>query len=138
MIDTHAHLQMPDFREDRADVIDNADQAGIAYIVVVGFDIGSSIDAISMAEKNQSQQGQSVHPAWRFQTLRLPPYHLPAIIPELPGSGRPSKPGQQRRRPKKTGFATGIFASYYRSSKHKRRRFCSELLDGASSLAIID
>jgi TatD DNase family protein len=52
VIDTHAHLQMPDFLDDWAEVVENAERAGIECIVMVGFDIDSSKDALSMAEKN--------------------------------------------------------------------------------------
>lgn len=52
MIDTHAHLQMPDFAEDWPKVLDNAERAGIEYTVVIGFDIQSSKRAIWMSEQN--------------------------------------------------------------------------------------
>ncbi len=53
MIDTHAHLQMPDFDEDLTDVLDNATHEGIECIILVGFDVASGKKAIAIAERRE-------------------------------------------------------------------------------------
>jgi len=63
VIDTHAHLQMPDFAEDWPEMLDSADKAGIEHIVVIGFDIGSSTQAIALAEQNEKLLASvGIHP----------------------------------------------------------------------------
>jgi len=52
IIDTHAHLYMPQFDRDRAEVINRAREAGIAAIVNVGIDLKSSEYAVKLAEVN--------------------------------------------------------------------------------------
>jgi len=50
IVDTHAHLDMPSFSEDRADVITRAREAGVGTIISVGVDLSSSQRAIALAE----------------------------------------------------------------------------------------
>lgn len=50
LIDTHAHLEMPEFDEDRGEVIQSARTSGIDYILTVGIDIEACQQAISLAE----------------------------------------------------------------------------------------
>lgn len=52
MIDSHAHLQMPDFAGDWAKVLDDAEAAGIEYVAVIGFDLESSKRAVALCEQN--------------------------------------------------------------------------------------
>jgi TatD DNase family protein len=54
VIDTHAHLQMPDFAPDWPKALDNAKEAGIEYTVIIGYDVDSSRRAIAMAEQSGS------------------------------------------------------------------------------------
>ena len=49
MIDSHAHLHSPEFDEDRADVIARARADGLALIIEVGTDLGSSGRAVSLS-----------------------------------------------------------------------------------------
>ncbi len=51
LIDTHAHLEMREFDDDREDVIRRAREAGVEYIVTIGTTIESSRDAVLLAEK---------------------------------------------------------------------------------------
>jgi TatD DNase family protein len=51
LIDTHAHLDMREFNDDREDVIKRARDAGVEYIVTVGTTVESSRDAVLLAEK---------------------------------------------------------------------------------------
>ncbi len=52
MIDTHAHLQMPEFAGDWPAPLDNAERAGIECVIVIGFDVESSKRAVAMAEEH--------------------------------------------------------------------------------------
>jgi TatD DNase family protein len=51
LIDTHAHLEMREFNDDREDVIKRAREAGVEYIVTIGTTVESSRDAVLLAEK---------------------------------------------------------------------------------------
>lgn len=49
--DTHAHLDYPDYRDDFADVIARAQNAGISKMISIGTSLDSSERAIRLAEK---------------------------------------------------------------------------------------
>ncbi|HID87967.1 MAG TPA: TatD family deoxyribonuclease [Anaerolineae bacterium] len=51
LIDTHAHLDFPQFDDDREEVIQRALEAGVAQIITIGVDLESSRAAIALAEK---------------------------------------------------------------------------------------
>jgi TatD DNase family protein len=51
LIDSHAHLDMPEFDQDRDEVIQRARDNGIDYILAVGIDIESCRQAIVLAEE---------------------------------------------------------------------------------------
>jgi TatD DNase family protein len=51
LIDTHAHLDYPDFANDLDDVLRRASDAGVARIITIGTSIESSRRAIALAEK---------------------------------------------------------------------------------------
>ncbi len=51
LIDTHAHLEMREFNDDRDEVIRRAREAGVEYIVTIGTTVESSRDAVMLAEK---------------------------------------------------------------------------------------
>ena len=51
LIDTHAHLEMPEYNQDRKDVIKKANDSGIDYILTIGIDIKACHQAISLAEE---------------------------------------------------------------------------------------
>jgi TatD DNase family protein len=53
LIDTHAHLQWTNFDADRERVITRARKADVKYIVNIGFDLNSSMEAIELAEKHE-------------------------------------------------------------------------------------
>jgi len=50
LIDTHAHLQWPDFDKDREQVINRAFAAGVSAIVSVGYDLDASLEAAQIAK----------------------------------------------------------------------------------------
>jgi TatD DNase family protein len=51
LIDTHAHLQMKDYDDDRAVVIARAAAEGVDCIINASFDLPSSQEAVKLAEK---------------------------------------------------------------------------------------
>ena len=51
LIDTHAHLDMREFNDDREDVIKRAREAGVEYIITIGSTVESSRDAVLLADK---------------------------------------------------------------------------------------
>jgi len=53
LIDSHAHLDMTDFRKDRQEVIERAFQNGIVHIVSIGIDLKSSVAALELARTNR-------------------------------------------------------------------------------------
>ncbi len=51
IIDTHAHLTKSDYRNDRDQVIKRAQDAGVEYIINVGYDLATSAASVELAEK---------------------------------------------------------------------------------------
>jgi TatD DNase family protein len=51
LIDTHAHLDYPDFRADFDDVLRRATEAGVTRIITIGTSVESSRRAVDLAEK---------------------------------------------------------------------------------------
>src|SRR5438128_206327 len=54
LIETHAHLDYPDFANDFGDVLRRANEAGVTRILTIGTSIASSRRAIDLAEKNSN------------------------------------------------------------------------------------
>lgn len=54
LIDSHAHLDMPEFNKDRSEVIQRAHQSGINYMITVGIDVESCRCAIALSEEFES------------------------------------------------------------------------------------
>ncbi|RME31120.1 MAG: hydrolase TatD, partial [Thermoflexia bacterium] len=52
LVDTHAHLDFPPYREDREEVIARARAAGVARILNVGADLESSRASVELAERH--------------------------------------------------------------------------------------
>src|SRR5438067_5141106 len=52
LIDTHAHLDFPDFATDLEDVLRRANDAGVTRIITIGTSLESSRRAIELAEKH--------------------------------------------------------------------------------------
>lgn len=65
LIDTHAHLDFPDFENDLEDVLRRAEQAGVKRVITIGTSIQSSRRAIELAE---------AHPAI-FAAIGVHPSH---------------------------------------------------------------
>ena len=51
LIDTHAHLDYPDFAADFEDILGRATAAGVTRIITIGTSLGSSRAAVELAEK---------------------------------------------------------------------------------------
>ncbi|MCP4264333.1 MAG: YchF/TatD family DNA exonuclease [Candidatus Brocadiaceae bacterium] len=51
IIDTHAHLDFPDFKNDIDDVIKRAGEVGVEYIINVGTSLNTSIESIELSRK---------------------------------------------------------------------------------------
>jgi TatD DNase family protein len=65
LIDTHAHLDFPDFANDLGDVIRRAADAGVTRIITIGTSIESSRRAIELAEKYPAVYAAiGVHPSY--------------------------------------------------------------------------
>jgi TatD DNase family protein len=52
LIDTHAHLDYPDFQEDFAAVLQRAAEAGVTRMITIGTSVESSRRAVALAEKH--------------------------------------------------------------------------------------
>src|SRR5881227_3404358 len=51
LIETHAHLDYPDFAGDFTDVLGRANEAGVTRIITIGTSVESSRRAVDLAEK---------------------------------------------------------------------------------------
>lgn len=54
LIDSHAHLEMKEFDNDRNEVIERAKQAGVDFIVSVGTNLGLSRKAVTLADQYEN------------------------------------------------------------------------------------
>ncbi len=62
-IDTHAHIQMPEFDADREEVLARAKAAGIGLMITVGFHLETSRQAVEAAQRYpQVYASVGVHP----------------------------------------------------------------------------
>ncbi len=63
LIDTHCHLDLPQFDEDREEVLARAAAAGISTLVTIGIDLDHSRSAITLAERHpQVYATAGIHP----------------------------------------------------------------------------
>ena len=53
-IDSHAHIQLPQFNHDRDAVLKRAHEAALSAILVIGFDVKTSRGAVELAEKHEN------------------------------------------------------------------------------------
>lgn len=54
LVDTHAHIDFPDFDRDRSEVIKRASKAGVERIINVGCNLKRSRSSVALAEKNDN------------------------------------------------------------------------------------
>src|SRR5438552_17600759 len=65
LIETHAHLDYPDFANDLEDVLRRAADAGVTRIIPIGSSVESSRRAIDLAEKYPAVYAAiGVHPSY--------------------------------------------------------------------------
>lgn len=63
MIDSHVHLNHPDFGADFDDVVERAQQAGVNKMVNIGFDLPSSRETVVLTDRHAFMYGAvGVHP----------------------------------------------------------------------------
>ena len=63
IIDTHGHLDMPEFADDREEVIRRAQEAGVNTMITIGINPESNLRAIRLAEKYPNvYAGVGIHP----------------------------------------------------------------------------
>ena len=63
IVDTHGHLDMPEFDEDREEVIRRAFEAGVKTIITIGINPESNLKAIQLAERYSNiYAGVGIHP----------------------------------------------------------------------------
>ena len=63
LIDSHAHLELSEFDDDREDVIQRAKENGVEYIVTVGINLEDSRNAVALAERYDNiYAAVGVHP----------------------------------------------------------------------------
>jgi TatD DNase family protein len=68
LVETHAHLDYPDFANDLDDVLRRANEAGVTRIITIGTSIESSRRAVDLAEKYSSIYAViGVHPTYAGQ-----------------------------------------------------------------------
>ncbi len=53
-IDSHAHIQISQFDRDRDAVLKRAHKAAVSTILIIGFDVETSLGAVELAEKHNS------------------------------------------------------------------------------------
>ncbi|MCB9892328.1 MAG: TatD family hydrolase [Planctomycetes bacterium] len=73
LIDAHAHLFFDSYDQDRDAVIANAQREGIAHVVTVGTDLGSSRVALAMAQHD---------PGWQTATAGIHPHDSRTTLDE--------------------------------------------------------
>jgi TatD DNase family protein len=85
LIDSHAHLDMIDFAEDRGDTIQRARSAGITHIIDAGIDIASSSAAIELTRcYNFISAAVGIHPQESKET-KITDIEQVAILAQHPG-----------------------------------------------------
>ena len=63
LIDTHAHLDFPDFQDDLPSIIARAREAGVTRIITIGTSVESSRRAVALAEQHEEVYAVvGVHP----------------------------------------------------------------------------
>ncbi|MBN2564447.1 MAG: TatD family hydrolase, partial [Candidatus Eisenbacteria bacterium] len=63
MIDTHVHLNLKDYRKDKREVIRRAAEAGVRFMINVGFDLKTSRESLELASDNPNIRASvGVHP----------------------------------------------------------------------------
>lgn len=92
LIDTHTHLHCEHFNEDRETVIQRANEAGVACMIEIGYDVPSSQAAIALAEQYpqvfaivglQPNHAHEASPDWLEQIRTLATHPKVVAIGEI-------------------------------------------------------
>lgn len=63
LIDTHAHLDMPEFEPDRQQALERAFAGGLDHVITIGIDVRSSLRAVDLARHHpRISAGVGCHP----------------------------------------------------------------------------
>ena len=73
LIDSHAHIQLSQFNGDRDAVLKRAHEASVSTILVIGFDMETSLGAVELAEK---------HPQV-YATVGMHPHDAKNLTPDI-------------------------------------------------------
>ena len=74
LIDTHCHLDFPEFDQDRPDVIKRARKAGVAYIINIGTSVRTTKLSVELANKNPMI----------YTSLGIHPHHAKEVGGKVP------------------------------------------------------
>lgn len=92
LIDTHAHLALPQFADDREEAIARARAAGVARMVEIGYDLPSSRAALALAEAHpeifavvgiQPNHAHEVSAGWEAELRNLAAHPKAVAIGEI-------------------------------------------------------
>ena len=72
-IDSHTHIQISQFDPDRDAVLKRALEAGVSTILVIGFDLKTSLGAVELAEKHENL----------FATVGMHPHDAKDLTPDV-------------------------------------------------------
>ena len=72
-IDSHAHIQLSQFNRDRDTVLKRSHEAAVSTILVIGFDMETSLGAVELAEKH----------AQIYATVGMHPHDAKDLTPEI-------------------------------------------------------
>ncbi|MDE0634399.1 MAG: TatD family hydrolase [Candidatus Poribacteria bacterium] len=72
-IDSHTHIQISQFDPDRDAVLKRALEAGVSTILVIGFDLETSLGAVELAEKHENL----------FATVGMHPHDAKDLTPDV-------------------------------------------------------
>ncbi len=63
LVDTHAHLDMPEFDADRQQTLERAFNEGVGHVITIGIDLASSARAVGLASRhNRISASVGCHP----------------------------------------------------------------------------
>lgn len=86
LVDSHAHIQLDNYLADRDAVLARARQAGVRAILVIGFDLKTSRDAIALADARSglyASVGMHPHDAKDFDSETLEIFRNLASHPQV-------------------------------------------------------
>lgn len=73
LIDSHAHIQLSQFNKDRDAVLKRAQEAGITTILIIGFDLETSLGAVELAENHENL----------YATVGMHPHDAKKLTPDV-------------------------------------------------------